>query len=104
MLQAQRNIGILSSILRNTLYANHIHSQLLCTLADECLNRNGRVVEVALSQEVHIVARLGVEQVVHKHRIELLTTHRNAQLRKHHKVILYVLTNLSNRLILKQRS
>ena len=79
LVELQSNIGILRSVLSHTLHSHHIHSELLCALADKCFDRDWRVVQISLCQGIHSVTRLGIEQIVHKHCIPLCTLNLNAQ-------------------------
>ena len=49
------------------------------------------------------MARLGVDKVVEQHRVNLTATHLDAEAVEHHNIELYVLTNLGDCGVLKER-
>ena len=56
VLELQSDVGILGCILRNTLYGNQIHCQLLGSSAYEGLYLDRGIVEVSQSELIHSVA------------------------------------------------
>ena len=104
LLELQRDVGILGGVLLHALDIHQVHRQLLLALADERLDLDGPVVEVAFGQRVHVVPRLGVEQVVEDHRIVLAPADGHAEPPEHHQVELDVLTDLGDPRILEYRT
>ena len=104
MLEPERDIGILGSIFGHALDAYHIHRELLRALAYKRLDGYRAVVKISLGQEVHIMARLGVDKVVQKHSIYLAATHLDTYATQYHNVELNILSYLCNALILKYRA
>ena len=101
LLELHCDVGILGGVLLNSLNINLIHRQLTRSLAYKALNGDWGVVEVTLRQKVHIMTRLGIQQIVQNHSVNLLAAHLNAQTREHHHIELYVLCDLCNCLIFK---
>ena len=64
LLELQRHIGILGGVLLDAFDVHKVHRQLLRAFADERFDLDGLVIEVFLRKGVHVVARLGIEQVV----------------------------------------
>ena len=103
LLELQRHIGILGGVLLDAFDVHKVHRQLLRAFADERFDLDGLVIEVFLRKGVHVVARLGIEQVVEDHRVVHAAPDRDAQPAQHHQVELDVLPDLGDLLILEQR-
>ena len=103
LLELQRHIGILGGVLLDAFDVHKVHRQQLRAFADERFDLDGLVIEVFLRKGVHVVARLGIEQVVEDHRVVHAAPDRDAQPAQHHQVELDVLPDLGDLLILEQR-
>ncbi len=103
LLELQRHIGILGGVLLDAFDVHKVHRQLLRAFADERFDLDGLVIEVFLRKGVHVVARLGIEQVVEDHRVVHAAPDSSAQPAQHHQVELDVLPDLGDLLILEQR-
>ena len=103
LFQAQRHVGILGSVFGHPLQRNHVHSQLPGSLADERSDRNRPVIEVAHRQRIHVVTRLGIEQVMEDHRIVKPAANLDPQASEHHQVELDVLSDLGDLPVGEQR-
>ena len=103
LLELQRHIGILGGVLLDAFDVHKVHRQLLRAFADERFDLDGLVIEVFLRKGVHVVVRLGIEQVVEDHRVVHAAPDRDAQPAQHHQVELDVLPDLGDLLILEQR-
>ena len=104
LLELQRDVGVLGGVLLHAFDIHQIHRQLLLALANERLDLDGPVVEVAFGQRVHVVPRLGVKQVVEDHRIVLAPADGHAEPPEHHQVELDILTDLGDPRILEYRT
>ena len=103
-LEPERDVGILRGVLLHALDVHQVHRQLLGTLADQRLDLDRPVVQVLFGQDVHVVARFGIQQVVEDHRIVEAAPDLNAQLPQHHQVELDVLADLGDAFVLEQRA
>ena len=104
MFELQSDVGILGGVLLHSLDTHLIHRELARATTNQSLDLDRAVIEVTLGQIVHIVTRLGIEQIVQDHRIDLLTTHLDSQTAEHHDVELHILRHLLNPLVLEQRA
>ena len=103
LFQTQRHVGILGGVFGHPLQRNHVHSQLPGSLADERSDRNRPVIEVAHRQRIHVVTRLGIEQVMEDHRIVKPAANLDPQATEHHQVELDVLPDLGDLFVGEQR-
>ena len=103
LLELQRDVGILGCVLLDSLDVHEVHRQLLDAFADERFDLDRLVIEVFLRKGVHVMARLGIEQVVENHRVVHAAPDRDAQPSQHHQVELDVLPDLGDLFIPEQR-
>ena len=93
----KRDIGVLHSIFCLLFQRNIAHTELVFALfPDEFGDGNGRIVEVGLGQHIHVVAHIGVDEVVGQHGIEQFSFDLYAIILHHFDVIFEVLPHLFN--------
>ena len=104
LMQAQRDLGILSGIGTGVLQGHFVERQLVLAFARHLFKRNGLVAEILERQRVHVMARPGaVEDIGFQHRVKTHAGKRNAMVAKHSTVVLKILTDLFLIRILQQR-
>ena len=97
-------VGIFGGVLLDAFDVHKVHRQLLRAFADERFDLDGLVIEVFLRKGVHVVARLGIEQVVEDHRVVHAAPDRDAQPAQHHQVEFDVLADFRDLLVGKDRT
>ena len=91
--QSQRYVGVLGCIVDDLLGRQVSHRLLLFALrSDKLLYVYGLISETRLSHVVHVVAKLGLDEVVGYHRVEQLTCHAHAVACQHLHVVLDILS------------
>ena len=102
--QLPRYVRIFGRVLTNVLHGHFTHRALpLTARPDERLDGDGAIAEVGFGEVIHVVAQLGVEQVVGDHRVEEWAVDSDTVFDQHHEVELDVLPHFPDRGVLKWR-
>ena len=102
--QLPRHVGVLRGVFADLLDGHLAHRALpLAARPDERLDGDGAITEVSLGEVIHVVAQLGVEQVVGDHRVEEWAVRTDAVFDQHHEVELDVLPHLTDGGVLEWR-
>ena len=98
--QPQGDVGILAGILVHLARSKAAHTPLLLSLrSDELVDVDGAVVEVDLRHVVHVVAELGLDEVMGYHGVEQLAAHLDTIVHQHLYIVFDVLSNFQYRLV-----
>ena len=98
------NIGIFHSVFLYLIYRHSAHRTLGFPFANKALDSNRRIVQVGFAEDIHIVAHIGVEQVMSYHRIEECALYLNTVVLQYFEVVFQILTYFGYLFILKKRT
>ena len=103
ILQAQRDVSILSGI-STDLFHRHLAHRLLCLtalfLTNQFFDVDGLITQIRLSKIVHTVMHFRLQKIVSYHRVKHWFCKPHAVVLQDGEVILQVLSNLENTLVL----
>ena len=96
-LQPERDVGVFGGVGADLGDRHFVHPLLVAAFADQLVDLDRRVIEIALGEVVEVVAAAaGVEQVAGDHRVERDAGKRHAGVAEHDHVVLQVLADLAD--------
>ena len=96
VLQFKGNVSILCRIIIHLLGVKLVHRTLLFARTNERVDVDGLVLQIHLSEVIHVVTQLRCKDVMCNHRVEHLAFEMDAVVRQHHHVVFDVLSNLQD--------